>query len=213
MTDGRRPVDSCRERPVPLRSDRLPHLTELRVDPVLFEHGFARQCGTRHCSASCCEVGVWVDTGHRDLILAHAARVQRAMDPDQEHDPTRWFGEAEMDDADFPSGRAVDTVVLNGGCVFLNGAGRCVLQMASLGEESRELDLKPFFCAAFPLVVADGVVTIEDEFPNHPQCCSPSPSGELTGLEAFGPELRYVVGESGVDELRRLTGPADRQPG
>jgi hypothetical protein len=61
--------------------------------------------------------------------------------------------------------------------------------------------------------VADGVVTIEDEFPNHPQCCSPSPGGELTALEAFGPELRYIVGESGVDELRRFAGPADRQPG
>jgi hypothetical protein len=133
------------------------------------------------------------------------------MDHAQEHDPTRWFDDAEADDPDFPSGRAVGTVVRDGGCVFLNGAGRCVLQMASLGEAPGELDLKPFFCAAFPLVVADGVVTYEDEFPGHAQCCSPSPGGESSGLEVFGAELRYIVGESGAGELRRLAERGSRQ--
>ena len=210
MTERCRPTDPRQDDPPRLRSGRLPHLTDLRIDPVLFEPGFARQCDTRRCGGACCQVGVWVDVAHRDLILAHAARVRRTMDPGQEHDPTRWFGDAELDDPDFPSGRAVDTLVRAGGCVFLNGAGRCVLQMASLGEERGELDLKPFFCAVFPLVVADGVVTFEDEFPDHPQCCSPSPGGELSPLEAFGSELRYVVGESAADELRRLAGPAGR---
>ena len=210
MAERCRPTDSSQDGPPRLRSGRLPHLADLRIDPVLLERGFARDCDTRRCRGACCQVGVWVDVGHRDLILAHTARIQGTMDPGQEHDPSRWFGDAELDDPDFPSGRAVGTLVRGGGCVFLNGAGRCVLQMASLGEERGELDLKPFFCAAFPLVVADGVVTFEDEFPNHPQCCSPSPAGELSALEAFGSELRYVIGESGVDELRRLTGPAGR---
>jgi hypothetical protein len=98
------------ESPTRRRSDRLAHLTELRVDPALFEGRFARECGTRHCDANCCQVGVWADVGQRDLILAHATRVQHAMDPDQEHDPTRWFGGSEADDPDLPSGRAVDTV-------------------------------------------------------------------------------------------------------
>lgn len=152
---------------------------------------------------------MWVDAGQRDLILAHAARVQRAMDPDQEHAPTRWFGESAVDDLDLPSGRSVATAVRDGRCVFLNGAGRCVLQTASLGEDRPPVDLKPFVCTAFPLVVLNGLLTIEDEFPDHPRCCSPAPDGELTALDVFGPELRYVLGEPGVDELRRLTGPTD----
>jgi hypothetical protein len=192
-----------------LRRHRLAHLAELRVDRSLVERRFARECGTRHCDATCCQVGVWVDAGQRDLILAHARRVQRAMDPEQEHDPTRWFSEREVDEPDVPSGRSVDTAVRDGRCVFLNGAGRCVLHTASLGEDRPPIDLKPFVCTAFPLVVLNGLLTIEDEFPNHPRCCSPTPNGELTALEVFDPELRYVLGEPGVDELGRLTEPTD----
>ncbi len=210
MTECRRADDASHESPTRLRRHGLSHLAELRVDRSLVERRFARECGTRHCDATCCQVGVWVDVGQRDLILAHAARVQRAMDPDQEHDATRWFGGSEADDPDLPSGRAVNTVVRHGRCVFLNGAGRCVLQMASLGEDRPPVELKPFFCTAFPLVVVSGLLTIEDEFPNHPRCCSPTPDGELTVLDVFGPELRYILGEPGVDELRRLPGPTDR---
>lgn len=126
------------------------------------------------------------------------------MDPDQEHDPARWFGESEVDDPDSPSDRSVDTAVRDGRCVFLNGAGRCVLQTASLGDDRPPVDLKPFVCTGFPLVVLNGLLTIEDEFPNHPRCCSPAPDGKLTALDVFGSELRYVLGEPGVDELRRL---------
>ena len=208
MTESRRADATGPAGRVRLRSDRLPHLNELRIDPALLDGRFARACATRHCDASCCRVGVWVDLGHRDLVLAHAARVRRAMDPDQEHDPARWFGATEADDADFPSGRAVDTVVRDGRCVFLNRAGRCVLQAASLGEGRRELDLKPFLCAAYPIVVLDCTLTIEDEFPGHPRCCSPTSHGRQAAVDAFGPELRYVVGEAGVDELRHRARPA-----
>ena len=44
----------------------------------------------------------------------------------------------------------------DGRCVFLNGEGRCVLQKASLARPG--LHLKPFFCTAFPVTIAHGVL-------------------------------------------------------
>ena len=207
MTESRRADASGPVGPARLRSARLPHLPDLRVDGGLFEGGFARDCTTRHCDASCCRVGVWIDLGHRDLLLVHAGQIGRAMDPEQERDPARWFG-AEADDADYPSGRAVETAVRDGRGVCLNQAGRCVLQAVSLDADRGGLDLKPFVCSAFPIAVRDGTLTIEDEFPGHPRCCSPAPDGARTALDAFDSELRYVVGEAGVVALQRRARPA-----
>jgi hypothetical protein len=146
-----------------------------------------------------------VDLGEKDRILAHADLVREAMDPDQDSDSTRWFEDNETADPDFPSGRAIGTSALGGACVFLDGAKRCVLQKATLAAKRPGFDLKPFFCTAFPIVIFEGILTLDEEdSPNHPRCCKSVPDGPRTVLDVFPMELAHVLGPEGLEELRGL---------
>jgi hypothetical protein len=180
---------------------RLPNLPALRVAPSLLEERFAAGCDTGRCVGRCCRSGVWLDPQDRDRVLAHADRVRQAMDPGQPRDARRWFSRRVAVDPDFPSGTAVHTRVREGRCVFLNGAGRCVLQKASSGH----LQLKPFFCTAFPVTVVDGVLTLDDQdFRAGQPCCETTAGGPLTVFDTCGMELRHVLGAAGVSRLRLL---------
>jgi hypothetical protein len=177
---------------------------------------FAAGCDTRRCVGGCCRTGVWLDPGERDRVLAHAGLVRQAMDPGQPRDPRRWFSRRVVADPDFPSGRAVHTRVRNGRCVFLDRAGRCVLQKAS--APGREL--KPYFCTAFPLTIDHGRVTLDDRDIRAGQpCCDTTAGGPVTVFEACAMELRHVLGRTGVARLRRAAregrdgrGRRDRPP-
>ena len=177
---------------------------ELRVAPNLLEERFARGCTTRLCVGACCRRGVWLDPGERDRVLAHADLVRAAMDPDQPRDPRRWFSRRSVVDRDFPSGRAVHTRVRNDRCVFLNSAGRCVLQKASSPGDGG-LKLKPFFCTAFPVAVDHGALVLDDaDYRARQPCCASAPGGPLTVFETCAGELRHVLGAAGVRRLRRI---------
>src|SRR4051794_8332111 len=106
-----------------LHNNPLKHIPELRVDPELLSVRFTSGCSMGKCSSVCCRGGVWADLGERQAILNHVDIVHKYMEPHQEHDPTKWFEEEIVEDADFPSGHAVGTQVVGKGCVFLNGAG------------------------------------------------------------------------------------------
>jgi hypothetical protein len=180
---------------------RLPNLPALRVAPALLEERFAAGCDTGRCVGRCCRSGVWLDPQERDRVLAHADRVRQAMDPGQPRDARRWFSRRVAVDPDFPSGTAVHTRVRDGRCVFLNGAGRCVLQKAS----SAAVQLKPFFCIAFPVTVVEGTLTLDDrDFRAGQPCCESTEKGPLTVFDTCGIELRHVLGAAGVARLRRL---------
>jgi hypothetical protein len=180
---------------------RLPHLPQLRVAPSLLEERFASGCDTGRCVGRCCRSGVWLDPEERDRVLVHADRVRQAMDPGQPRDARRWFSRRVAVDPDFPSGTAVHTRVRGGRCVFLNGAGRCVLQKAS----SEGLRLKPFFCTAFPVTVDGGVLMLDDkDFRAGQPCCDSTEKGPLTVFDTCGRELRHVLAAEGVARLRRL---------
>ena len=120
---------------------------------------------------------------------------------DQPRDTRRWFSRRSVADADFPSGRAVHTRVKEGRCVFLNGEGRCVLQKAARPG----LPLKPFFCTAFPVTIAHGVLMLDDEDYRAGQpCCEATKGGPLTVFDTCGAELRHVLGAAGASRLRAL---------
>ena len=195
-----------------VRAGPRAHHVRLRVDPDLLRARFAAGCDTRRCTAACCRSGVWLDPRESARVLAHADAVRAAMDPDQPRDPRRWFSVRTIADADFPSGRAVHTRVRNGRCVFLNRAGLCVLQKAAAGKGLR---LKPFFCAAFPVTVDHGVLTLDEDHCAERPCCATTAGGPRTVFDTCRLELRHVLGAAGVRRLRRLAAgraPSRRRP-
>ncbi len=183
-----------------LRKHKLVHLGELRIHENILGSRFPETCAMGRCNANCCQDGVWTDLVERDTILKHADLIRSCMDPNQEQDPARWFDPDIREDKDFPSGRAASTEVLNGSCIFLNSDRRCVLQKAS---ENRPLDLKPFFCTAFPVTIDHGELQIDDGY-YHSACCTLADNGVLNVFDVCGSELRHVLGEEGFRELEQL---------
>jgi hypothetical protein len=176
-----------------LRHHRLSYLGDLRIHESIFEARFQPGCTTTRCKARCCRRGVWVDVTERDAIVASADVVRRQMEPGQEQDPASWFDAEARLDPDFPSGTCVGTAVQDDACVFLDSAGFCVLQKASL---------KPFFCIAFPISIANSELCVDggDDL----NCCAQVAGGERTVFEVCPDELKYVLGGDAVAELERL---------
>jgi Fe-S-cluster containining protein len=117
--------------------------------------------------------------------------IRRHLEPWQEQDPGAWFDAEPIDDADYPSGKAIGTRATERGCVFLDSVGRCALQKAAVAEGMDRFALKPFYCVAYPVVIENGVLMISD----------------LPTLDAFdvcAEELEFVLGKEGVEELRAL---------
>ncbi len=193
-------------RPV-LRRHHLAHIRELVVDPGLFAARFRESCAMMNCTASCCTFGVYVDLAEREKILAHADQIIAHMDPHQVKDTAEWFEQRTYTDADFPSGRTVGTRAMPYGCVFLNGAGKCILQVTEQGEGLGQYFLKPFYCVAYPISIEGGMLTIENEtYLNHPGCCRPTAGGSRTVFDVCAEELQFVLGPEGVEELRDSAG-------
>ena len=155
-----------------LTQHKLGHVPELKVNQSMFQRGFAGGCSMSNCNAECCQGGVFVDISERDNILAQRTMIQRHMDPDQEHDPTRWFEDHEVVDPDFPSGRAIGTEAQESGCVFLKKDGKCVLQSAAEAESMDKFTLRPFFCIAYPVAIIRGELIIDEELlTGRRECC------------------------------------------
>jgi hypothetical protein len=176
-----------------LRHHRLRYLGDLRIHESIFQARFQSGCATNRCKAQCCRRGVWVDVAERDGIAASADVIRRHMEPGQEQDPGRWFDPEVRLDPDFPSGKCVGTAVRHDACVFLDSAGLCVLQKASL---------KPFFCIAFPIDINDAQLSLDrgDDL----NCCAPAADGELDVLGVCAEELTHVLGGDAFADLERL---------
>lgn len=190
--------------PILLRKHRLQHLPELSVNEQLFQRGFAPGCSMMQCDGSCCKGGVYADVSERDNILAHADLIKASMEPWQEHDSSRWFDAEEETDLDFPSGRAIGTQVRESGCVFLNGNGHCVLQIAAVSSGQSKYALKPFYCFGYPITIENGDLCLDElEYAKRSQCCSSvgQSKGTLTPIEVCDEELRFMLGEEGMEEL------------
>jgi hypothetical protein len=145
---------------------------------------------------------VWVDLRERDKILAHADLIREHMEAGQEKREDRWF-DGTWVHTDFPSGEATGTTLHNGACVFLDSSRRCVLQKAS-----QTLQLKPWFCFAFPITIEDGELMVDDEKAFDPNCCTTDAEGVLNVFEVCPEELKHVLGAEGLQELEQLA--ADR---
>ena len=187
---------------IQLRKHHLHHIPNLRVQRSLLGKQFASGCSMMNCNGNCCKQGVMLDVKERDRILEHTDLILRYLEPGQEHDPSGWF-EEEQADLDFPSGKAVGTRASDSGCVFLDSAGRCVLQKAAMGEGMPKFSLKPFYCVAYPVTIDQGELIIDDaDFVSRNQCCSTVKDGALTMFDVCSEELEYVLGKDGLSELQ-----------
>jgi Fe-S-cluster containining protein len=129
------------------------------IDQTLLRRRAIARCELASCQAACCSRGVWVDHDAAMRILADAALIQPFM-PEDRRDTTNWFAELRSDDPAFPSGRYTGTTTVtdathpNGTtCVFLRPEDRrCAIQTAFTAADFPPAELKPFYCALFPLV-------------------------------------------------------------
>jgi hypothetical protein len=189
-----------------LRKHRLKHIPDLKVCDELLKLRFCAGCSMSNCRAECCSGGAAIDITERDRILQQADLVRSHMDAGQEHATERWFEDLN-EDLDFSSGCAVTTRTHEDRCVFLNAAGRCVLQAAeeAMGDGTA---LKPFYCRAFPICIDKGVLSYDDQLGLEPPCCGPVADGTLTIFDVCAVELDHVLGPEGAAELRELAGVA-----
>lgn len=188
-----------------LHNHSLAHIPELRVHPSFYKKRFAQGCSMLQCNAQCCSGGVFADVADRDKILDHAELIQDHMEPGQEKNPALWFEDHEVDDIDFPSGKAVGTQINDRGCVFLKANGHCVLQVAGTESGMGKFSLKPFFCVAYPVVIDHHELKLHDDYTGRTECCNSVPAGELTLFDICSEEIEYMFGKAGLEELQALS--------
>ena len=181
------------------------------IDEHIFSQSFASGCSPAKCEILCCEGGVFVDTEEQKKILTHHELITMYMDESQTNDASIWFGK-EAHDADYPSGRCIETRVHNDKCVFLNAKGLCVLQVAGQRSGMGHWGLKPFFCVAFPITIENGILKVDELLSGDAPCCTTQKSNESNAgnvVEVCEEELQYVLGVDGYTNLRLIA--ADRQ--
>ncbi len=178
-----------------------------RVAPELLEYGLADPSHTpiHSCTGHCCKSGVFLSLPHRELILQHVEVIRGAMDDVQPADPSKWFEQPVEKDEDFEGGYAVGTEATEHGCVFLNRAGRCVLQIVS-AQHPELPQLKPFFCRLFPLTVVDGELTYDDHCEGETLCCSVEEDGAAPLLDVCEYEFLVAIDRSELEALRAQAG-------
>ena len=133
----------------------------MKIDPHVFRAKFPHRCALDRCKSRCCRGGVWADLGEREAILRNADLFLPYLRPEAK-DPPSWFGETEKD-PDCPSGVAVETNVLGEYCVFFHPDHGCSLQKAAIDLGRHEWEWKPRSCVMFPLVVSEGVLTVDED--------------------------------------------------
>lgn len=170
------------------------------IDPIIFTQKFVKACDACICSGECCFYGVYTDLSDYEKIMSVKDRVIKYFDDSQVKDFSKWF-EKPITDNDFPSGFAVGTEVHNGKCVFLDKHGFCVLQKMALEEGEFKWKYKPLYCILFPLVISEGVLTIDDEHLADMHYCNKIENQNSTVFEHSRHELQFLFEEKGFQEL------------
>lgn len=172
----------------------------LKIDPLVFTQKFVKRCDVCRCSGECCYYGVYTEKTEHEKIMSMKDKILSAMDDSQIKDPDQWF-EDPVEDDDFESGIAVGTEVYNGKCVFLDKQGFCTLQKIAMAEGENKWKYKPLYCILFPLVIYNGVFTIDDEHLARMHYCNRVENQLSTAFEACREEIEYLFGQVGFQEL------------
>jgi len=170
------------------------------IDPLIFTQKFVRACDVCICSGECCYYGVYTDITESEKIMSEKELILKHMDDSQIKNPEKWFEEPQ-EDKDFTSGVAVGTEVHNGKCVFLDKQGFCTLQKMAVAEGEYKWKYKPLYCILFPLVISEGVLTVDDEHLNDMHYCSKLENQISTVYTCCQKELEFLLGKNGLAEL------------
>ena len=181
----------------------------LRVDPRVLESRRVARCQIDECRALCCSHGVYVDLADAGRIVDEAELIQPHL-REENRDVDNWFDGDVGADADFPSGYRVGTQVvpeptkLDGTtCVFLRSDNRCGLQVASVAAGRHPWDLKPFYCALYPLILIGDRIQLDDDnslYQNN-ATCHRTPSVPVPLYLTLKEELTLGLGQEGYDQL------------
>jgi len=172
----------------------------LKIDPVIFTHKSVSGCNICNCSRECCYYGVYTEKNESEKLTAMKEKIQAAMDDSQTKDETKWFEEA-VEDSDFSSGYAVETELHNGKCVFLDKQGLCTLQKLGVSEGENKWKYKPLYCILFPLVISEGVFSVDDDHLNRMHFCNKAENQMSTVFDVCTEEIKHLFGEDGYAEL------------
>jgi Protein of unknown function (DUF3109) len=173
------------------------------ISADLFTSGFPEGAGPCSCTSTCCEGGVWVDIQERDRILAHVDLIKEQMDGTQTRDHAVWFDPDEVADADFASGKCVGTAEINNKCVFLDGSGRCSLQVSAVAHGMHKWALKPLYCILYPIEVTDNVIGFDTMLQSEQSCCTVDAVFQTPVFEACREELVHLLGEDGFRQMQQ----------
>lgn len=171
-----------------------------KIDPLIFTHKFVQRCDICVCSGECCYYGVYTEYNEYQKIMAMKERIIRSMDESQTKDSETWFEEPVEDD-DFASGIAVGTEIHNGKCVFLDKQGFCTLQKIAMEDGENKWKYKPLYCILFPLVIDNGVLTVDDDHLSRMHYCSKAVNQTSTVFDTCKEELKHLLGAEGFEEL------------
>lgn len=171
-----------------------------KIDPLIFTHKFVKSCDICVCSGECCYYGVYTESTEHEKIMQMQERIISAMDDTQTKNPEDWFEEP-VEDEDFSTGIAVGTQVYNGKCVFLDRQGYCTLQKIAMAEGENKWKYKPLYCILFPLVITDGVFSIDDDHLGRMHYCNKSEIYSEYIFDVFKDEIIHVFGNDGYEEL------------
>jgi len=175
----------------------IQRLPSMQIDPLVFHAKFPGSCDLAKCKSRCCKGGVWADIREKEVILKNADLFVPYMRPESK-DPSSWFGEENVD-PDCPSGIAVETNVAGDYCVFFHPDHGCSLQKAAVDLGWHEWEFKPRFCIMFPLVVSEGVLTVDEDMDD--VWCMKRDNRTHPILPAVEKEVRHLFPE---DVARKL---------
>ena len=186
-----------------------------KINPRLLMCEPLERCCLDDCKAACCLHGVWVDSVCKDDILSHAELIAPHM-PEDVQNPIDWFDDRTSQDEFSLSGTVVHSTVLPApehygetACVFLRPSDhKCALQVAADENNLHPWRFKPFYCILHPLDLDDrGRITLEEDLVcllNEKGSCVRPADHNISLIETFSPELRYLLGERRFLQLENL---------
>ncbi len=181
----------------------------LRVDSRLLEVRLVARCRLEECKAACCGHGVHVDLAHATRIVEEAEIIKPHL-PRDRRDVNNWFDGEIGRDNDFPTGLRTGTQVIEDSthpagtrCIFLRPDNLCALQVAGIAAGRHPWDLKPFYCALFPIILLEDTVCLDDDNEIYflGGTCQRAEKAPTPLYVVFKEELTLALGQEGYEQL------------